>query len=399
MYLPVTLLRCRLFGSTQILSRIPLVMGGRMMCAATVVAAISVACAPLCAQEASSVEQTVFSNENPGGVSSDPPVPTVFALQKPTIITFVRTYHWNGGKGSPAGSVELLDERGVSLGKWPATLHNRVYWVAKPHIKLVAGNYTIRDTNPTTWSWNEASARAGFATVNGMEAGSAVVTGEGGSRPVGGAEPPPAKGAATASFPEMKDFDSLTAEQRASRLRAGETKPNGLYWELVKIETMSEELKRTWPEFLDAFSGQLSQANGYILDESNEDWNDEAGQAKRTVHRRIVRYAFTPCGYLIPGKTVSFAADLAFDMGGTVRSIDLTGMPTAGASAVIGGKDVFSEADGTARMRRGRGTLRLTGVSEPMPTGSEGDETVIELSVIGGLGGGWVRYTYRYRTH
>lgn len=399
-----SLLFCRSIGSTAAPTR-PQCVVFRPMSGIMVWMLLVLFGMPLSAQESTSGEQTIFSNENPGGASSNPASPAVFMLRQPTTITFVRTYHWNGGNGAPAGSIEILTEQGASLGSWPSVIESRLYHVIRPHIKLQAGTYMIRDSSPTTWSWNLESRHAGFVTVNGVIHGSGSADSGAGSvsRPADRSGRSPASASATATLPEIRNFDRLTFEQRASRLRAGEARPNLPFWELTKIETFSDWLRVTAPDFEELFSGRIYQSNGYILDESNEDWNDEAGVARRTVHKRILRFAFTPSGYLIPGKTVQFVGDISFDMSGTARSTDpqdcpiCTGLTSAGASAVIGGKDVFANQD-DGGLRHGTGTLHLKGVSEPLPEAVEGEETAIDVSIQGGLGGGWVRYTYRYRT-
>ena len=114
-------------------------------------------------------DDTIFTNENPGGVvasPSSPSSPTQFTLNAPMIITYLRTYHWNNGRGQSAGSISLKSSTGQSYGPWTASIYNNFYWVVKPNICLPAGTYTIVDTYSSTWSYNSQSGNKGFATVN-----------------------------------------------------------------------------------------------------------------------------------------------------------------------------------------------------------------------------------------
>lgn len=109
----------------------------------------------------------LFDNGNPGAVQNRPTRPTVFRLDQPTRITSITTYHWNGGSGSPAGSVALRSDAGEVFGPWPVRVNERVYWVAQPNLTVPPGVYTVVDSSPATWSQNAGSGGAGMAWVEG----------------------------------------------------------------------------------------------------------------------------------------------------------------------------------------------------------------------------------------
>ncbi|QEQ01601.1 hypothetical protein RHP47_09615 [Thermosynechococcus sp. QKsg1] len=49
----------------------------------------------------------VFSNNNPHAVASCPPEARILVLDRPYHFSKITTYHWNGGRGAPAGQVML----------------------------------------------------------------------------------------------------------------------------------------------------------------------------------------------------------------------------------------------------------------------------------------------------
>ena len=110
-------------------------------------------------------EQVLFDNFNPkqvfnGGQSS------WFYLSSPTIINYIMTYHWNDGKGAPAGSISLRREDGSTWGPWAVTLaNNGRYWEARMRIVLRPGRYQVVDSDPSTWSQNTG---AGFTQIKGF---------------------------------------------------------------------------------------------------------------------------------------------------------------------------------------------------------------------------------------
>jgi hypothetical protein len=119
-----------------------------------------------------SPEETVFDNNNIGGVSSGPSNPTTFTLADPTRITYVMDYHYFNGGVLP-GTIALQHSDGTTYGPWPA--EGRVgqggvlnaYWKVWPMEVLKAGTYTIVDSHPATWSHNSTSGNRGMSMVKG----------------------------------------------------------------------------------------------------------------------------------------------------------------------------------------------------------------------------------------
>lgn len=84
-------------------------------------------------------------------------------------LTLIQTYHWNNGLGAQPGSIALIDEQGRRYGPWPATgtpgpggMAN-IYWNAQPMLTLPAGNYTVVDSDPTTWTPDAQNGGRGFS--------------------------------------------------------------------------------------------------------------------------------------------------------------------------------------------------------------------------------------------
>lgn len=113
----------------------------------------------------------IFDSFNAGGVGNGPSSPTTFTLKVPYVITQIQTYHWNSGRGFPAGTLALRDQSGKVYGPWPAKGspgHGGVpdaFWTVNPNITIPVGAYTVVDSNPATWSTNSASGNRGFAQI------------------------------------------------------------------------------------------------------------------------------------------------------------------------------------------------------------------------------------------
>lgn len=122
-----------------------------------------------------------FDNWNSGGVRNGAVSPR-FRLSSPAVLCGVATYHWNNGQGREPGKITLINKTtGVTYGPYPATTtvgqnepNPNVNWqlLLSPRIKLAPGEYEIVDSDPRSWSWNEASTdmgprakAAGFAKV------------------------------------------------------------------------------------------------------------------------------------------------------------------------------------------------------------------------------------------
>lgn len=123
-----------------------------------------------------SQEVEIFNNFNPGGVSNNPSVATVFSIPNAVKINSVATYHWNYGSGSPTGTISLLNSDGTVYGPWAATgmvygswtATNSAYWIVYPDTIIKPGSYTVVDSNNATWSYDSESNNAGFTFIKGV---------------------------------------------------------------------------------------------------------------------------------------------------------------------------------------------------------------------------------------
>lgn len=90
-------------------------------------------------------------------------------LEEDILLQVVTTDHWDYGWGMDPGCISIYDVTdGVLLGTWDAFGRGRadvpnVYWDAFPGITLKKGHtYRVIDSDPGTWSNNEASGYCGF---------------------------------------------------------------------------------------------------------------------------------------------------------------------------------------------------------------------------------------------
>ena len=111
---------------------------------------------------------SVFKVGNDAGVSNGG-TPTTVSLNKDTWMVDLWTYHWNNGRGQPAGKTAMIAADGTVYGPWQTELVNGVYWVAKPQTWLKAGSYTVCDSDPSTWAQNSGTSGQGMAWATGIE--------------------------------------------------------------------------------------------------------------------------------------------------------------------------------------------------------------------------------------
>ncbi len=108
--------------------------------------------------------------------TGNPPNPTVFTLEKDTIITSIRTYHWNDAAGtSGVGKIGLVAKDGTKYGPWSLSKTAdgqggvpKAYWYVEPNIEIPAGTYTVTDSDPATWSWNDETGGMGAVIMMGI---------------------------------------------------------------------------------------------------------------------------------------------------------------------------------------------------------------------------------------
>lgn len=117
--------------------------------------------------------EKIFDNGNIYAVQNRPTRATVITLDGPTRIAKITTYHWNDGRGAPAGTIALRSSSGKTFGPWQASGQPgqggvpSAYWIVEPDISLPAGSYTVIDSNPATWAQNDVTAGVGMAWAEG----------------------------------------------------------------------------------------------------------------------------------------------------------------------------------------------------------------------------------------
>jgi len=130
--------------------------------------------APVTRASFTSAPIIIFENGNKENVQNRPVAPTKFSIKQPHFVTHIYTYHWNNGNGSTPGRIRLQSGDGKVFGPWEArgtSGHNNaqnVNWVVEPNREIPAGDYTVVDSEPSTWSQNISSGSAGFATLMGF---------------------------------------------------------------------------------------------------------------------------------------------------------------------------------------------------------------------------------------
>jgi len=69
--------------------------------------------------------------------------------------------------GSKWGTIGLEDSDGNEIGTWPVTVRNGVYWDVHPNTVIDPGEYTVVDSDPSTWAQNLESDNSGITDVKG----------------------------------------------------------------------------------------------------------------------------------------------------------------------------------------------------------------------------------------
>lgn len=109
----------------------------------------------------SSTVEEIFTITSVGVASNSASEPTVFTIDESWLITEIKTYHWNDGKGVIPGTIGLTAADGTTYGPWQAAglpgqggVEN-AYWVVNPQVTIPAGSYTVVDSDPSTWAKND----------------------------------------------------------------------------------------------------------------------------------------------------------------------------------------------------------------------------------------------------
>jgi hypothetical protein len=121
-------------------------------------------------------DSILFDNQNILAVYNGGTSPT-FDLPSATVITTIRTYHWNDANGNGStGTISLKGDDGTVYGPWSTTGAEgqggvpNAYWTASPGVTVPAGRYTVIDSDPGTWSQNADSGGEGHVIVHGEAA-------------------------------------------------------------------------------------------------------------------------------------------------------------------------------------------------------------------------------------
>jgi hypothetical protein len=127
---------------------------------------------------------TLFDNTNGNSVNNGGTPPSFSTDGKAYCVTYIQTYHWNGGSGAPAGTLGLKRTGGAGslppeVGPFPAkttpgqnNAPNVNWYVDVPQSppEVIDGNYTCADSGAATWSSNPSSGGAGFCIVYAVPA-------------------------------------------------------------------------------------------------------------------------------------------------------------------------------------------------------------------------------------
>jgi hypothetical protein len=119
-------------------------------------------------------DEQIFYNGNVYGVQNGPTNPTVFTIDRERLITTVINYHYFNGGAFP-GKISLRHSDGEIYGPWQTSGTvgqggvTNAYWNCYPLVKIKAGTYTVIDSDPSTWSHNSSSNKAGFTWIRAMK--------------------------------------------------------------------------------------------------------------------------------------------------------------------------------------------------------------------------------------
>ena len=119
-------------------------------------------------------EERFFEVWSKGAVYNGATAPTTFSTTQSWRVTELVTYHWNDRKGMTPGTIGLKAADGTTYGPWTASgvagqagVPNAV-WVVKPDVVIPPGNYSVLDSDPSTWSQNSDTRGAGMAYGTGI---------------------------------------------------------------------------------------------------------------------------------------------------------------------------------------------------------------------------------------
>jgi hypothetical protein len=130
--------------------------------------------------ERASQNAATLNTGNGDAVYSQPTAPTTFRLSSPARLAKITNYHWNDGRGAKPGTITVRQTSGGNVGSWPAAGSSGaggrqdVYWTVEPGIELAPGTYTVADSDPGSWSRNDASGGRGMSEITLVPVGIAA---------------------------------------------------------------------------------------------------------------------------------------------------------------------------------------------------------------------------------
>lgn len=209
---------------------------------------------------------------NIGGVYNLPTRPTVIRIAQEIVLTSITNYHWNNGRGTPqTGTIALRDTNGRTYGPWPTMGRPgqggvpNAYWTAEPQVRLPAGEYTVIDSDPSTWAQNSESGGAGHTRFDGYPLSrsigvpvASVVSAAPNARPPMVAQPPASPQPVTTPVQSMGPYEST--------------------WGLLTIQRTGSQITGTYPHKSGRIRGTL---NGQTLIGR---WAQSNGEGRITFH-------------------------------------------------------------------------------------------------------------------
>ncbi len=129
------------------------------------------------AQKKTAEDELIWTNLNPDVVKNGPSKQEPVIIEDdadPILVHRISTYHWNDGKGSIPGTITVMDGD-EELGTWDAVGKDgsgakNVYWDVDVELIFYPGHtYTITDSDPGTWSWNDRSGKCGMFSLYGLD--------------------------------------------------------------------------------------------------------------------------------------------------------------------------------------------------------------------------------------
>ena len=234
--------------------------------------------------------EVIYDSWNIHSVNNAPACSPVFTIDEPRMITYIDTYHWNWGKGTNSdGTISLKNGDGEIFGPWTVALESgsgvaNVWWISHPDEVIPAGNYTVVDSDPDTWSWNSQSS-CGFTKIEGYaydsEAGGLATSLSESQSPYaeeveGSASSPSSETISTPDAPsassglgellysdDFSDMNSGWARKSSDSDMSNMGYENGRYHIIRKKPGLSWSYPPDWPIFKDfAVEAETNQEDG-----------------------------------------------------------------------------------------------------------------------------------------